>query len=185
MSRWPRLAVVLAAASLSCASPKEPIFLHSKFGEIRPHTVALVPIQDHRTNRGDDADLQKTVSAAVVHSLEFKHYWCEPAVEAAPDLIEISHLQNPTPQWLATLGPPEQRWVLVVAVLHLETQFVLAVRSKATVHGYLFDKFSGELLWEDEGTASLSVGPALATLADDGALEAAVQGMLATFPERR
>ena len=98
-----------ACVLVSCAATRDPIFLASSFREARPHAISLLPIQDHRVDKSDDADLQGTVSKAVSKQLDEKRYWVDVEEALYPgagagEVLSEQTLGSPAREWTAPPG---------------------------------------------------------------------------------
>jgi hypothetical protein len=183
---------MLLCVSLSACAPKA-LYLHPGYADIRPHQITVLPILDHRQDKSDDVDYQEAVTKSAVAVLERKRYNVEVVStfgdQVPPgDEVTPGDLASPNPTWLKTLGPPEARWILFLAVTHLRTMFViLGTFCNGDVEGYLFDKFTGELLWQGKGsgrdTVPLLLSPMIPLL-DDSVLSVATWQTLSSLPDR-
>ena len=163
---------------------KPPLFLHSEFKSRGVNEVTLLPVVDLRETekpRNGDGFVRKMAKGM----LEGRNYSVVVAEDFGGAAIPTqADLAKPSPAWVGNLGPVKSRWVLLVTIVHLEKHVSIAAKAEAGLHGYLFDKEKGDLLWEGEGSSKSSVGLFLAALAEGTALEDATRDLMRGFPEK-
>jgi hypothetical protein len=161
---------------------KPPLFLHSEFKSRGVNDVALLPIVDLREvekPRNGDSFVRRVVKGMLGgrdYEVTVAEDFGSSAAPTQPDLAK------PSPAWISGLGPAKSRWVLLVTIVRLERHITIGAKAEAEIHGYLFDKEKGELLWEGEGSAHVTVGFLLVALAEGSALEEAAKDLMLSFP---
>jgi hypothetical protein len=176
----------LAAIALAACGPKPktPVFLTSTFNQRGIDEITILPAVDLRQVE-KRLDGSRHVSRTVAAALKRSHYGAVIAddfgIAAKPTEDDLS---RPAPAWIQSLGPAKSRWVLLVSIVHLERHLTIGVKMQGDVRGYLFDKQSGELLWQGEGHGSFAMGYLLGGLVEGGTLEEATMDLMRSFPKR-
>ena len=168
-----------------CTASHYPVFLHPSFGMTAISKVVVLPVVDHRANKELKTNINKAVNQGVKVMLEKKGYVADFATDfGSVSNITREDISNKTPSFISLLGPDNANWLLIIVVKRLDRDGVfLGFQGKASVSGYLFEKTTGDLYWEGEGTGIFGAGVLLAALVDDAALEEAVRDMMLAFPE--
>jgi len=161
---------------------KPPLFLHSEFKDRGVDEVTFLPVVDLREvekPRNGDGFARRMVKGG----LEVRNYTVAIAKDfggaAAPTQADLA---KPAPVWISGLGPAKSRWLLLVTIVRLERHVTVGAKAEAEIHGYLFDKEKGELLWEGEGSGKAALGLFLTALVEGTALEEAAGDLMRGFP---
>ncbi len=105
------------------------------------------------------------------------------------DSRESSTLTNDSlraadPALIKRLGPPDARWIMVLALIDLN---VVGSQDKVEVAGFLYDKEKGLLLWRDSVICLVGDGGVFGVLINDKrvdlAVSTAVDSLLGSIPE--
>ncbi len=149
----------LALCQTVSASSK-PDWVNQNFDPDTISLITVLPVIDLR--RGGDSqkvnDHREMKRAIRIHVGKRRY-----PIERETDLSLVEHidqawLEDPTPDRVQTLGPEGSRYLLLLALLELETHTALQTRTVSKMTGFLFDRTSGELLWKNTGNYEWKVG---------------------------
>ncbi|QSA98105.1 hypothetical protein [Methylococcus sp. EFPC2] len=109
--------------------------------------IALLPAVDARIDKTVAVNLEDRLRKVAAKILKRKGY----AVllsDATRETAELTNdkLRAADPALIKRLGPPEARWIMVLALIDLN---VSGNADKAEVSGFLYDKEKGTRLWRD------------------------------------
>jgi hypothetical protein len=190
---------VAAALTLAfgCAAPPphDPVFLHSKYFQLQPDVITLLPVVDVKPKRFLDPDADQWVQNAIERALVRKGYQVFP-IHSPEDVafsvqlaaFDAKAFSNPTPEFVETAGPLEARWVMIVVlrdlsgVLLRELLGTLADPARSQIDAYLLDRERGEMLWWDSSFGRSDKLFDLPATPGKQALRDAVLGLIRSFP---
>lgn len=188
------LSIVLLAVFVlaGCAGQLKPAaYLDRGFKPESIGQIAMLPAVDGRIDKDAKVNLEDELREEAAKILRDKGY--DVVMSNAPGEtagLTYHDFRAADTALIKRLGPPSARWVMVVALVYLKGQ--------AKVQGFLYDKVNGTLVWQDNGTGVVEIGPAynigtvlaaaLIYQAEkaSGATSArrAVDNLLASIPER-
>lgn len=161
-------AVIFLASAVATKPPADPKFLAIT-------NISVLPIVDARAGDKAKVDLGK-LQENLVSILKHKRYHASAAdTSAETPQIAPEDLESPTPDFIRKLGPPNDRWVMVVALDDAISKIGFGSTGNAHVSGYLFDKEKSELMWKGNGVGQAGQGGLLG-MALKGAMQGAALG---------
>ena len=182
------LVVVISGCAIE---PKEPIYLDPAFAEKNIcEFVVVLPVFDARKDRSVEIDVNKIVRPYVKEILEDKNY----EVLLVSDFGKVANItyddiEIADPTWINSLGPDDAKWVLLLTLEDLTSVLTFGSAASAEMHGILFDKLSGSIIWKDKGIGRGGQGGILGMLikglVTEGAIKESVSDLIRSFPENR
>ncbi|HYB98880.1 MAG TPA: hypothetical protein VEC57_07050 [Candidatus Limnocylindrales bacterium] len=146
--------------------------------------IVVLPAIDARIDRSGEPDFDRQMREITLSLLRLKGYGATSDFDHPRLHVVEEELRDPTPQFIAGLGPPDARWVMVVTLVELLPWIPFVRPAQAEVHGYMFDKKAGRLVWKDKGFADHSQGGRVVVASDDvhPALTPALVHLIASIP---
>lgn len=169
---------------LSAAKKKEKIPPNPRFTAIQ--NISVLPVVDARAGKKAGVNLGK-LQGSVVRVLKKKRYFVGAAsTSGEAGEIAIEDIGSADPKYIRKLGPPSERWVMVVFLDDVASKITFGSTGNAELQGYLFDKDSGDLIWKAKGVGQAGqgglVGMTMKGMMKGAALDAAVSSLLASVP---
>lgn len=132
------------------APPPEPRF--AAIGQI-----VILPVVDSRVSPTVKVDLEN-MRKYMQQRLRRKNYAVSSSDNTGVGSMALADLQRGDPSWIRRLGPPQARWVMVVAFGGVQVNYRIP---SAAVLGFLYDKGAGAICWSGTavGQYHLSRGP--------------------------
>lgn len=148
--------------------------------------ISVLPVVDARAGKKAGVNMEK-LQGSVVNGLKKKHYSVSAAANSGQaGEIAIEDMENANTPYIKKLGPPSERWVMVVFLDDVVSKMTLGSTGNAELSGYLFDKESGELIWSGKGVGQAGqgglIGMPMKGMMKGEALGAAVSNLLAGIP---
>ena len=186
-------AIVFLASSLAVARkpPPEADYLDAGFSSSLVDRIVVLPVADVRIDKSiemkqPDEIAQRTVRRMLRKSPYLIAY--EPASHGAREVSQ-DDLDLLDAGWVAELGEPDDRWVLLFALQDVTKKKTFGSAYGALCSGFLFDKEAARPVWRHETVGSMGhgglAGLALKGAARGQAFQECVSNLLLTFPERR
>ena len=88
--------------------------------------------------------------------------------------IQEENLKHPNPAWLADMGPREARWLLFIAIHDVSSKLTFGSTGNAEMSGFIFDKISKKLVWQNKVAAQTGRGGLLGMALKGNMLETAI-----------
>lgn len=186
--KYGSIALLLTAIfGVECAAKKKPkLPPDPKFMAIQ--NILVLPVVDSRAGMKASVNMDK-LQASAVNALKRKRYLAT-AASASGEMGQVveEDFQDAKPEWVKKLGPADARWVAVVCLRDVVSKMTFGSTGNAEVSGYLFDKESGELIWNGKGVGQAGQG-GLAGMTMKGmmkgeALNAALYNLFSSIPTR-
>ncbi len=155
--------LVFSAALAFCQAAwaaKPPDWVSQNFNPAEIDLITVLPVVDlRRGGNSQKVNDHREMKRAIRIHVGKRRY----PIERKTDLSLIEHidsewLKDLTPDNIQMLGPEGSRFLLLLALVELETQTALQTRTVSKMTGYLFDRTSGELLWKNTGSYEWKVG---------------------------
>ncbi len=144
----------------------KPVYLDPAFSFYDVDTVFIVPTVDLTVEK--EKDLERLLLTADWAARNFMQYWGYNPVPgfskkeppSPPSRMSVSEddLKDPLEPWIRKLGPPEARWVLLLALEDASSHLTFGASGKAVVMAMLFDRQKGKLVWRDVGAVGSGQG---------------------------
>jgi hypothetical protein len=176
---------VLATALSGCSSQKKFVSVPHAF-EIPSYTpsqvdtVVVLPVLDSRFDKSLKIDSAKRIQGSIEQFLTKNGY----GVVVLKDEVVLKpilpqRLALPTPEWLATLGPTDSRWILLIELTGTQYKrdrggswfsifyggLHLHIRStRVELTAYLFDKQNMTRPWKKQVLANAEIVDSILTL---------------------
>ena len=168
----------------SAAKKKTKIPPDPRFTAIQ--TISVLPVVDARAGKKAEVNMGK-LQGSVVNVLKKKHYLVGAAsTSGEAGEIAIEDVESADPRYIKKLGPPSERWVMVVFLDDVASKITFGSTGNAELRGYLFDKDSGDLIWKNTGVGQAGQGGLLGMtmkgMMKGEALNAAISSLLASVP---
>jgi hypothetical protein len=180
------LTIILFANVAAAKKKRENAPLDPRLAAIQ--SITILPTVDLRSGKKASVNLTK-IGKRAANDLKHKNY---PAVladstGAVGEIVE-EDLTQPKADWIKRLGPPSDRWIMVVCLFDVYSKITFGSTGNAELSGYLFDKETGEVIWSGKGVGQAGQG-GLAGMTFKGmmkgaALDAAVYNLLGSVPKR-
>lgn len=129
------------------------------------NNIALLPVVDARANKTIKLNLNKGLTPAPVRSwveacLHGRRHYHVTLVNfnagaGEPSLVD---LQEAKPEFIKLLGPPTERYVMVVVLADSYSKAVLGRVGAAELLGFIYDKETETLIWKGSSAATEYVG---------------------------
>lgn len=191
--KWVFLGLILLGTG--CAGGglhRQTMYMDSGFQFSAINEITLLPTVDVRSDKKVEVDIQKQITEPTMENLKNRGYKVGFS-DKIGDIEQISEnaLKTANPAWIKRLGPPEARWVMVVTLVDVRTKMDLVFGSGSTgqaeVAGFLYDKESGKMVWQDKGSAKRGGGGGLLGMAlnksiTNAAISGAVMDLFASIP---
>lgn len=183
------LFLLLIVATSGCFGAKQAIYLDPTFQQNSPNEITFLPAVDIRADKSIAVDTEKLVRGVASKILQRNGY----SVNLTDSLGEISaitedDLKSSDPAFLKGLGPPEERLVLLIALLDVSSTLTFGSTGNAEIAGFLYDRDRQLILWRDKGIGQVGmgglIGMALKSLMAEDAIRIAVSDLLRSIPKR-
>jgi len=173
--------VVNSSAKKKPKTPPDPMFMAIQ-------NISILPVVDARAGKKASVNLGK-LQGSLAKTLKRKRY---PVVAAGSTgeagEIAIEDMQAADPAYIKKLGPPDERWVLVVFLEDITSKITFGSTGNAELTGYLFDKEEGKLIWQNKGIGQSGqgglIGMTMKGMMKGAALDNAVLSLLGSIPRR-
>lgn len=170
-----------------CAVTQPAFYRASEFKPESIGQITLLPAVDARIDKNVAANLEDRLRGEAATILKRKGYAValSAATRGTAELTN-DNLRAADPALTKHLGPPEARWIMVLALIDLN---VVGDTDKVEVSGFLYDKENGTLLWRDTsiclvgregGIFNISTNAVMGNIG----IAAAADTLLASIPER-
>lgn len=169
----------------SAAKKKEKLPPDPRFTAIE--SISVLPIVDARAGKKAGVNLEN-LQGGVVKVLKKKHYTAGAASTSGEAReIAIEDIEGAKPEYVKKLGPSSERWVMVVFLDDVVSKITFGSTGNAQLSGYLFDKDSGDLIWQAKGVGQAGqgglMGMTMKGMMKGAALNAAMYSLLASIPK--
>jgi hypothetical protein len=168
-----------------CAVTQPAFYRASEFKPESIGQITLLPAVDVRIDKNVAVNLEDQLRRETATILKKKGYDVVLS-GASRETTELTNdnLRAADPALIKRLGPPEARWIMVLALIDLN---VVGNIDKVEVSGFLYDKEKGTLLWRDTGICLVGQGGIFDRLINGGksniAISYTVNFLLASIPE--
>jgi hypothetical protein len=146
--------------------------------------ITLLPAVDARIDQQVAAPLEERLRQKAATILKRKGYPVVLSDSGESTVLTNDSLRAADPALIKRLGPPDARWIMVLALIDLN---VVGSNDKVEVAGFLYDKEKGLLLWRDSTICLVGDGGILGGLINDKrvdlAVSTAVDSLLGSIPE--
>ncbi|TCV86179.1 hypothetical protein EDE11_104123 [Methylomonas methanica] len=146
--------------------------------------ITLLPAVDARIDKHVPAHLEKPLRQKAAAILKRKGYPVVLNDSGESNVLTNDSLRAADPALIKRFGPPDARWIMVLALIDLN---VVGSNDKVEVAGFLYDKEKGLLLWRDSTICLVGDGGILGGLINDKrvdlAVSTAVDSLLGSIPE--
>jgi hypothetical protein len=168
-----------------CAVTQPAFYRASEFKPESIGQITLLPAVDARIDKNVEANLEDQLRGEAATILKRKGY----AVVLSGTSRETAALRGDNlraadPALIKHLGPPEARWIMVLALIDLNVD---GNTDKVEASGFLYDKEKDLLLWRDTVICLVGDGGIFGVLVNDGrgdkAISVAVDALLDSIPE--
>jgi hypothetical protein len=177
--------ICLAALATGCATPRKPaVTMAPTFDPAAVDRIVVMPAVDLRRDKSLRTEYTGILTkAATAHLKKWKY---KVQTEAFPPaaLITDETLAAATPEWIAQVGPPDARWVMLLTVEHV-TRFTSAdSEGIAEVGGMLLNKADRSVAWHGVGKGTMRAGILFKGLVDNDAVRLAALDLMLSLPKR-
>lgn len=180
------LTSVFIADVAAARNKQKNVPLDPKFAGIQ--SITLLPTVDLRNGKKDNVNLAQ-IGKRAANILKKKNY---PALQAdstgAAGEIDEEDLNGAKAEWIKRLGPPSDRWIMVVCLFDVHSKFTFGSTGNAELGGYLFDKENEAVIWNGKGVGQAGQGGLLGMTMKGAmkgaALDTAVYNLLGSIPKR-
>ena len=179
--------LALAVFPVPCLGKREQPPPDPKFTSIGE--IVILPALDFRADKEHKAplkDMRKEARAILKH----KNYAVSES-DTTGDVGEIlrEDLKTSKPEWVKRLGPKEARWVMVLGLGYMDSKLDIGSSGTAQVFGYIYDKETGETVWNDKTMGRSSapaglLGMSMKHLMSGAAVQEAVMNLLFEIPKK-
>lgn len=170
-----------------CAVTQPAFYRASEFKPESIDQITLLPAVDARIDKNVAVNLEDRLRGEAATILKRKGYTVVLSA-ATRETAELTNdnLRAADPALIKHLGPPEARWIMVLALIDLN---VVGDTDKVEVSGFLYNKENGMLLWRDtsiclvgreSGIFNISTNSVMGNIG----ISSAVDTLLASIPER-
>ncbi|MEE8327840.1 MAG: hypothetical protein V3R32_03500 [Nitrosomonadaceae bacterium] len=178
--------IVLSGCAATKPVQRDATFKHPLIEEMGIQKITLLPIVDHRVDKSLNTDLNDAGGQAIKKVVEKRGF----AISIVTDQsyingISPSDIAESSQSWVKSLGPQGSRWVLLVVVKKLYRRITFGAIAHAELVGYLYDRNTGEKIWEGAGKGKSAAGILGAPFVDDHALELAAKSLAQGLPVNR
>lgn len=186
--RWHNTILIMLVGVLflleGCAVTQPAFYRASEFKPESIGQITLLPAVDVRIDKHVAAQLEEPLRQKAATILKRKGYSVILSDSRASTALTNDSLRAADPALIKRLGPPEARWIMVLALIDLN---VVGSNDKVEVAGFLYDKEKGLLLWRDSVICLVGDGGLLGGLINDKridiAVSTAVDSLLGSIPE--
>ncbi|OAI06978.1 MULTISPECIES: hypothetical protein [Methylomonas] len=155
--------------------------------DVKPESIGqitLLPAVDARIDQQVAVPLEEPLRQKAATILKRKGYPVVLSNSGESAALTGDSLRAADPALIKRLGPPDARWIMVLALIDLN---VVGSNDKVEVAGFLYDKEKGLLLWRDSVICLVGDGGILGGLINDKrvdlAVSTAVDSLLGSIPE--
>lgn len=147
--------IVIALCQFGCASSSYTLVYHQK--DFKPHNldvITVLPVVDARQQVFEKTNFEEEteeIQELIIKKLKKKGYACK-AIYDANAMGNILPTQIPflDASRISKIGPGDANWILLPVVIALKP-FMGATTKQSEIVFYLFEKPTGELVWEGSG----------------------------------
>ena len=170
--------------------PPKPDFLDDDFSSSQVDRIVVLPVADVRIDKSSEMEKPDEIAQRMVKRMFKKSPYTIAYGAVSGDRITVTQdeLDYLDASWVADLGAPQDRWVLLIALQDVTKKKTFGSAFGFLCTGYLFDKEAGLPVWRHETVGSMGhgglVGLALKGGTRGQAFQACVGNLLMTFPER-
>ncbi|MBF0121529.1 MAG: hypothetical protein HQK79_22085 [Desulfobacterales bacterium] len=163
-------------------------FKHPLFAKMGIQTITVLPVLDQRIEKTLDTKLTENIHPVMERELKKKGYkvnlLTDPTYISSINYNTISSLST---SWVKSLGPNSVEWIMLIVVKKLYRTMMpfIGARGYADLSGYIYNKNTGEKIWESEGHGEYADGLIVAYLVDDIALQNATTNLTQSIPIKR
>jgi hypothetical protein len=162
----------------------EPAFYRA--AEFKPEfidQITLLPAVDMRTDKAAAVNLEDWLRVEATTNLRRKGYVVLlSATTRGTSELTYDALRAADPALIKRLGPPGERWIMILALIDLN---VAGSSGKVEAAGFLYDKEEGTLLWRDTSICQVGrEGWLFGEVRGETAISTAANCLLASFPSR-
>jgi len=153
---------VLALLLSACATSTPEYVAADLQAETIGH-VSVLPIVDHRVDQSKDLNLEKKYYKKLIKKRVKKAHY-DFTIESDPAFIAAvtrDGLEDMNAEMIQQLGPEASRWVLLLTIDDSDSKLGLGSSGTAEVTGYLFDKQSQAVVWQNKELGERSEGGVL------------------------
>lgn len=184
-ARWISTLLVTAAsiAALGAAPP-----VTADFTPAEVEHIAVLGVADLRIDKSVEfKKLDRIGHRAVQRRLKKSTYTLD-FVEALESSRPITgdELEDLDGDWIRTLGPTDERYVMLLVLEDAARKNTLGAAFGAVCSGYLFDRETGDVLWSNQTTGTMGQGGLAGMMMNNamrgGAFEDCTGNLLFTFP---
>lgn len=167
-----------------CAVTQPAFYRASEFKPESIGQITLLPAVDARIDKQVAAHLEEPLRQKAATILKRKGYPVVLSDSRESAALTGDSLRAADPALIKRLGPPDARWIMVLALIDLN---VVGSNDKVEVAGFLYDKEKGLLLWRDSTICLVGDGGIFGGLINDKkvdlAVSTAVDSLLGSIPE--
>lgn len=176
--------LLTGVCAVECAAKKNQD-IPARFVAIQ--NVFVLPIVNARAGKKAGVNMDN-LQESVVNIVKRKHYPVSAAGVGDAGQIAEEDLQTALPKVIGKLGPADARWVMVVCLEDVASKVTFGSTGNAELSGYLFDKQSGELIWQGKGVGQAGqgglIGMPLKGFMNSAAIGSALDNLFAGLPNR-
>ncbi|MCQ8183687.1 hypothetical protein NP603_21450 [Methylomonas sp. SURF-1] len=186
--RWHKSILITLVGVLflleGCAVTQPAFYRASEFKPESIGQITLLPAVDARIDKQVAAYLEEPLREKAATILKRKGYPVILSDSRESSTLTNDSLRAADPALIKRLGPPDARWIMVLALIDLN---VVGSQDKVEVAGFLYDKEKGLLLWRDSVICLVGDGGVFGVLINDKrvdlAVSTAVDSLLGSIPE--
>lgn len=151
--------------------------------------LVLLPPVDATIREGKKVDFDSAArKAARRYCKKLKLTLIEAENGPDRDAADVDALRDAAPEWVRSLGPDGERWMLLLVADDVTSKLVFGSTGNAEISAYLLDRDSGSIAWCAKGVGRVGMG-GLAGMMFKGlmasdALNAAIGNALTQMPHR-
>lgn len=176
------LAFVVLAGCATQDPPAE--YRHALFDQMNIHSISIMPILDRRSEK-TDLKLTDHILGQVTPELTKRGY--EFSLVKDPKLVEDLSTYDFLPKIqprIASLDLGGEEWLLFIVVEQAGSEIKFSgSHGYSHLSGYLYNRETGEKLWEGVGKGVATNGLLFHAMSDGTALKKGAELMAAKFPE--
>lgn len=182
------LFAAMIALLAGCATGRKhrPLYIDATFDPQQVDTITVLQPADLRYDKSlktDFVHILGNYSKRVFKDRKYK-------VELNMDPLLVSgiseeRLENPSSDWIRTLGPSDANWIMVLSIEYVSRFLSADSEAVAEVRGVLFDKSSGSVVWRGVGKGFEHAGILFGGLADNDAVRMALYNLSFSLPRKK
>jgi len=186
--RWHKTILIMLVGVLflleGCAVTQPAFYRASEFKPESIGQITLLPAVDARIDKQVAAHLEEPLRQKAATILKRKGYSVILSDSRESTALTNDSLRAADPALIKRLGPPDARWIMVLALIDLN---VVGNTDKVEVSGFFYDKEKGTLLWRDSAICLVGRGGIFGMLVNGGrgniAISDTVNTLLTSIPE--